>query len=109
LPYENAIYQWQEGERRLAAVPPARRAVTERAVDRVVGELRRRLGAPFTTDELVQLYEAGTDWCLQLAVEAAPGSPWAWDTRVVADAAFARYLREATDFAGGRRYARDSS
>jgi hypothetical protein len=29
--------------------------------------------------------------------------PYAWDARIVADAAFARYLRRAVDFAGGRR------
>jgi hypothetical protein len=29
--------------------------------------------------------------------------PWAWDPRVVVDAAFARYVRGARDFAGGRR------
>jgi hypothetical protein len=33
----------------------------------------------------------------------APDEPYAWDARTVADAAFGRYLREATDFAGGRR------
>ena len=38
-----------------------------------------------------------------VAVAAAPEEPDAWDERVVGDAAFARYLREATDFAGGRR------
>ena len=32
-----------------------------------------------------------------------PEQPYAWDVRVVADAAFARYLRGATDYAGGRR------
>jgi hypothetical protein len=69
-----------------------------------VAELRRRLGGTFTTDELVELYERdGTAWCLDVAVAAAPSAPWAWDMRTVADAAFARYLREAADFAGGRR------
>jgi hypothetical protein len=38
-----------------------------------------------------------------LAVAAAPADPWAWDARVAVDAAFARYLREASDYAGGRR------
>ena len=33
----------------------------------------------------------------------APDAPWAWDARTVADAAFLRYLRDARDFAGGRR------
>jgi hypothetical protein len=35
-------------------------------------------------------------------MDIAPDDPWAWDSRVVVDAAFARYLREAADFAGGR-------
>jgi len=43
---------------------------------------------------------------VDLAVSVAPGAPWAWDQRIVADAAFARYVREATDYAGGRRMPR---
>jgi hypothetical protein len=35
-------------------------------------------------------------------MDIAPHDPWAWDSRVVVDAAFARYLREAVDYAGGR-------
>ena len=103
MSFENALYQWQEGERRLRAAPPAQRAVLDRVTDRLVAELRRRLGGSFTSDELVALYQDGTSWCLQLAMRVAPEDPWAWDSRVVADAAFARYLREAVDFAGGRR------
>ena len=74
----------------------------ELVTDRIVEELRRRLGGPFTADELVSLYEQGTDWCFELALAVAPTSPGAWDGSIVADAAFGRYLREATDFAGGR-------
>jgi hypothetical protein len=55
--------------------------------------------------ELVELYERGTAWCLQLAMRTAPEDPWAWEAGVVVDAAFARYLREADDYAGGRRTA----
>jgi hypothetical protein len=101
--FANAIYQWQEGERRLLAAPPARRPVLERVTGVLVAELRRRLGGRFSSDELMELYGAGTGWCLQMAVAAAPDDPWAWDSGVVADAAFARYLREASDYAGGRR------
>jgi hypothetical protein len=36
-------------------------------------------------------------------MKVAPDEPSAWDSSVVVDAAFARYLREATDYAGGRR------
>jgi hypothetical protein len=77
--------------------------VFERVVDRVVGELRRRLGGPFTSSELADLYAGGTSWCTDIAVRVAPGTPDAWDPRIAADAAFGRYLREASDYAGGRR------
>jgi hypothetical protein len=103
MSFENALYQWQEGERRLRASDPARRAVLESVTDRLVAELRRRLGGRFRSDELVDLYGRGTSWCLQMAIATAPDDPWAWESGVVADAAFARYLREAVDFAGGRR------
>ena len=36
-------------------------------------------------------------------VKVAPEEPWAWEAGVVLDAAFGRYLREAADYAGGRR------
>ena len=67
------------------------------------GALRRRLGGRFSAEELSELYESGTSWCLQVAMRVAPEDPWAWDAGVVVDAAVARYLREAADFAGGRR------
>jgi hypothetical protein len=101
--YETANYQWQQGERRLRGAPAARRAVLERVTDALVAELRRRLGGRFSADELVALYERGTAWCLQTAMRLAPDDPWAWEAGVVVDAAFARYLREAADYAGGRR------
>ena len=101
--FENAIYQWRQGERRLRAADPARRVVLERVTDRLVAQLRRRLGGRFRSEELVELYDRGTSWCLQEAMKEAPEDPWAWDSGVVCDAAFARYLREAVDYAGGRR------
>jgi hypothetical protein len=101
--FETAAYQWREGERRVREAPADRRVLLDRVVDRAVAELRRRLGGPFTCGELARLYdETGTTWVMDIAAEAAPDEPWAWDQRV-ADAAFARYVREATDFAGGRR------
>jgi hypothetical protein len=65
--------------------------------------LRRRLGGRFTVEELSDLYDRGTSWCLDIAVEVAPDDPRAWAADIVADAAFARYVREAADYAGGRR------
>ena len=101
--FETASYQWAEGERRVRHAAPHERRIMERIVERAVAELRRRLGGPFTTSELVALYdEQGTRWVIEIASAVAPEDPWAWDQRV-ADAAFARYLREASDYAGGRR------
>jgi hypothetical protein len=101
--FETAIYQWQQGERRLQAAPAERRALLERVTGALVAELRRRLGGRFSSDELVDLYEGGAAWCLQVAMKLAPEDPWAWEAGVVIDAAFARYLREADDYAGGHR------
>jgi hypothetical protein len=101
--FETALFQWREGERRMAGAPPEQRAALEAVVSAIEAELRKRLGGTFTTDELAELYARGTDWCTDLATTVAPGAPWAWDARTVADTAFLRYLRDARDFAGGRR------
>ena len=101
-PVELALFQWEDGGRRLRQAPPDERATLERVTERIVRELRRRLGGAFTTSELVELYAEGTDWCLDVALAVAPDQPYAWEAQVVADAAFARYVREAMDFAGGR-------
>ena len=103
MAFDLAIQQWRAGEARLAAAPAEQRFALERVTRAITDELRRRLGGSFTVDELAGLYEQGTLWCLDLAYATAPGAPFAWDGRVVADAAFGRYVREAADFAGGRR------
>jgi hypothetical protein len=97
-----AIQQWRQGERRLSQASPERSLLLQRITDTLVVELRKRLGGRFTAEELGELYARGTSWCLQLAMDIAPDDPWAWDSRIVIDAAFARYLREAADYAGGR-------
>jgi hypothetical protein len=97
--YEDAIGLWREGERRLARADPGDRTALERVTDELVLELRRRLGGPFTVQELADLYaREGTDWCFDVAVRVAPGSPAAWDMTTVGGAAFARYAREAVDY-----------
>jgi hypothetical protein len=101
--FETAIYQWQQGERRLQAAPVERSTTLERVTGALVAELRRRLGGRFSAQELAELYDGGTAWCLQVAMKLAPEDPWAWEAGVVVDAAFGRYLREAADYAGGRR------
>jgi hypothetical protein len=102
--FEEVFGLWQEGQRRLARADPAERRALERVTDELVLQLRRRLGGPFTATELASLYiEQGTDWCFEIATRVAPATPEAWDLTTVAGAAFARYLREASDYGGGRR------
>ncbi len=101
---QQLIALWAEGERRLRAAEPAQRPVLERVRDEIAVELRRRVGARFSASELAELYlQEGTDWCFAIATRVAPGEPEAWDMTTVAGAAFARYVREASDYAGGRR------
>jgi hypothetical protein len=95
---DNALYQWREGERRVADAPEPARSDLERVVAVVVDELRKRLGSSFVLDELADLYGEGTDWATELADRRGAGT----DAAAVVDAAFARYAREASNFAGGR-------
>ena len=95
---ENALFQWEEGERRLRDTPEPARSDLERAVRVVIDELRRRLGSSFTVHELAGLLRPRCGLGLELAQRQAAGtdSPW------VVDAAFHRYAHEAIDYAGGR-------
>lgn len=84
-PVENALFQWEDGERRLREADDS---VYRRATEDLIEELRKRLGSSFTLEELAELYGSGPEF------DRDP----AW----LVDAAFARYAREAMDFAGGR-------
>jgi hypothetical protein len=92
---ENALFQWEDGARRV-------REALERigAVERVLDDLRRRLGSTFTLAELAELDGADADRALAAAERANAGGDAAW----VVDAAFHRYAREASDYAGGVRH-----
>jgi hypothetical protein len=100
--FENALFEWEEGRRRLQELgeDPAARRRAHRIVDAVRDELRRRVGITFTADELAECHAQGTEWCLQVAAEIAPGGG---DAQALADAAFWLHLQHASDFAGGRR------
>ncbi len=88
----NALFEWEAGERRLREAPQL-----EPAVAAVRDELRRRLGSSFTVEELAAFYASGVDWAWELAWGSARE-----ETASAVDAAFGRYVREATDYAGGR-------
>ena len=102
-PLENALFQWEEGWRGLEDLHHDGRAYRRagRVVAAIQDELRRRIGPTFSAAELADLYGAGTDWCLEAALQADPEP--AAEPQMLADAAFWLYLRGARDFAGGRQ------
>ncbi len=102
-PLENALFQWEEGYRRLQGLQTDPRAyrLADRIITAVRIELRRRIGPTFTAAELAALYGMGTDWCLEAATSEVTSPPA--DPQDLADAAFWLYLRGASDFAGGRQ------
>jgi hypothetical protein len=107
--FDEVFGLWQEGERRLASAEPPDRQAMQRVVDELVPELRRRLGGPFTTEELASLYgREGTDWAFAIATRVAASNPSAWDMPTVVGAAFARYVREASDFRERQRAAEEA-
>jgi len=95
---ENALFQWEDGERHLRQTPEPARAQLDRAVMVVLDELRRRLGSAFTIEELAAFYARDVDWASDIAQRETVGTDSSW----VVDAAFSRYAREATNYAGGR-------
>ncbi len=99
---DNALYQWEEGERRLRDSSGPERNELEWAVQAVYEELRRRLGSSFVAADLVRAYGEDLGW----AEDAARGASAVADLSTAVDCAFGRYARAAADWAGGRSHAR---
>lgn len=92
-----AVFEWQEGARRYAAVAESRRAPIDAVIGAVQTELRRRLGTSFTVADLADEYAFAAGWFLEVAIEVAPRAPEAHDGALTMDAAFARFMRHAQD------------
>jgi hypothetical protein len=103
-PLENALFNWESGIERLRELEREGTLRADQVTVPVRLELRRRLGATFTSAELADLYGSGTDWVLQL-----PGvDPAQADLQELIDAAFWLHLQAAGDFGGGRRIQLDT-
>ena len=76
---ENALFQWEEGERRLNEADARERPQLERVTRLVLDELRRRLGGEFAVAELADLYGAGTDWAGDIAKWAGAANGGAYN------------------------------
>ncbi|MEX1142440.1 MAG: hypothetical protein WD993_05265 [Thermoleophilaceae bacterium] len=88
-----ALDQWRQGQLRIMGDP----ALMD-AAEAVLAELRKRLGGGFEIGELADLYGQDNDWAYEVAGRHSSGT----DSSYAVDAAFARYARQASDFAGGR-------
>ena len=101
---DNALYQWEEGDRRVRELSSERRAAVRlaRATEAVRDELRRRIGPTFSATELADLYGEGTDWALEAIRWTLPEDAADLDPQAVVDGAFFSYLRGALDYSGGR-------
>ena len=97
---ESARREWRDGHARL--LDDARgRAERERLlaqVDAVAEELRRRLGATFTTSELTRAYADADRWSREAVAERAPAPDWPRTLSLVEAAAFHLYSRGAVDY-----------
>lgn len=96
---ENALFQWEEGEARIRQADRRESLELDRAARAVLDELRRRLGGAFTLSELADLYGEGTDWATDVVLRRFDGT----DSTAAVNAAFLRYARDASDYAGGRQ------
>ena len=100
----NAVFEWEDGYRRLEAArsDPGRHRLLARVVVAVEDELRKQLGSRFTVGELAALYRRAGDSLADVGRVALPPGTDPSGLSAAVDAAFYLYMREAEDFAGGR-------
>jgi hypothetical protein len=96
----SARHEWEEGNRRFeeAVRDPAARERLYAQVEVVTEELRKRLGAVFTLEELAQAYHGAERWARQAVAERAPTPGWPRTVALAEDAAFHAYARGALDY-----------
>jgi hypothetical protein len=92
--------EWEEGYRRVEARAgePAVYARLLGQVEAVTEEIRRRIGVPFTLDELAEVYAGSERWSKEAIGERDTRAGWAPSAVTAADAAFHLYARGARDY-----------
>ena len=89
--------------RRLEEAPSDERPCSSGSPRKVYEELRRRLGGAFTTDELAELYDAGTGWVSDVASPPRPRPRSPGTCGSSATPPSPATCASAVDFAGGRQ------
>jgi hypothetical protein len=95
-----ARQEWADGHRRLEAERgnASRYRVLHGLVDVVLEQLRRRIGAVFTLDELAAEYRRSESWVREAVAELPPKAQWQPGLTTATDAAFHLYARGAQDY-----------
>jgi hypothetical protein len=92
--------EWEEGTRMLEASRGDGRRYQQllELEGLVLDELRKRVGATYTLDQLVGAYGDADRWAREVLEERATAPGWARDLTTVLAAAFDVYQRGATDY-----------
>ena len=100
LDVQLARQHWEDGRRRIeqARSDPSAYARLNAQVELVASELRKRVGQTFTLEELAGAYDRAEEWARDLLHEAREEDAPPPETATVADAAFHRYARGASDY-----------
>ena len=99
---DTALQLWSDGQRRLRRAEPDERRLLERVATAsstscaAASAARSRRASWPTSTARDRLVPRRRD-------RDRPDDPRAWDAQTAGDAAFARYVREASDWSGGRR------
>jgi hypothetical protein len=92
--------EWEDGYRRLEeqrSDPVAYRRLLVQ-VDVLIDELRRRVGATYTLEQLADAYTDAERWSRDAVEERAPEPGWPRTLALVESAAFHVYQRGAKDY-----------
>ena len=98
---ETSRQEWEESHRRLEAAARDRAHYDRllHQVDAVVAELRKRVGATFSLEQLAEAYARAERWSRDAVAGAAgAGEDWARTAALVEGAAFHVYSRGAYDY-----------
>ena len=96
---ESARREWEDAYRRVESEQDPRSAsLLQAQVDVVTDELRRRVGAWYTLEELASTYWEAERWVRDAVSERAAAPGWPRTLSVVEGAAFHVYARGALDY-----------
>ncbi|MFO7571038.1 MAG: hypothetical protein R6W48_00360 [Gaiellaceae bacterium] len=97
---QSARLEWEDANTRFerALRDPLRAEALEVQLEVVLSELRKRVGATYTLQELGVAYRVAEAWVRDVLAEHAPARDWPLTLSMVEGAAFYAYSRGAVDY-----------